>query len=69
MALAPSGARLKLLNTQFTRQLVEGEAEKRVLGSVEELRAVLSGEFGITLPADERLEPVLAALVQPQATV
>lgn len=69
VALVPSGARLKLHNTQFTRQPVEGEAEKRVLGSVEELRAVLSGEFGITLPADERLEPVLAALVQPQPTV
>jgi N-hydroxyarylamine O-acetyltransferase len=65
VALAPSGKRLKLHNATFTVQPVEGEAEKRSIGSMEELRAVLTGEFGLVLPSDERLEPALARLLPP----
>ena len=62
VALAPSGRRLKLHNTTLTIQPVEGEREQREITSMESLRAVLTGEFGLVLPADERLEPALARL-------
>lgn len=62
VALAPSGRRLKLHNTTLTIQPVEGEREQREISSMESLRAVLTGEFGLTLPADDRLEPALALL-------
>jgi N-hydroxyarylamine O-acetyltransferase len=65
VALAPSGKRLKLHNTSFTVQPVDGEAEKRTIASLEGLRAILTGEFGLTLPSDERLEPALAKLLPP----
>ena len=65
VALSPSGKRLKLLNGQFTVQPVDGEAERREITRIEVLRSVLTEEFGITLPVDERLEPALAALLPP----
>jgi N-hydroxyarylamine O-acetyltransferase len=65
VALAPSGERRKLHNNQFTRQPVEGEAERRTITSLEEMRSVLTEQFGIALPAHERLEAVLAALLPP----
>lgn len=63
VALAPGGRRLKLHNTAFTVQPLEGEAEKRTLSTMEELRAVLSGEFGLNLPSDDRLTAALAKLL------
>lgn len=66
VALAPSGKRLKLRNGSLTIQPIEGEAEQRTITSIEALRALLTGEFGITLPSHERLEPMLAALLPPQ---
>lgn len=63
VALAPSGKRLKLHNTSFTTQPMEGAAEKRDITSMEELRAVLTGPFGLVLPDDNRLEPALARLL------
>jgi len=63
VALAPSGKRLKLHNTSLTIQPVEGDSEKRSIGSMEQLRAVLTSDFGLVLPNDERLEPVLARLL------
>lgn len=63
VALAPSGKRFKLHNTSLTIQPVEGEAERRSIGSMEELRAVLTNEFGLVLPSDERLEPALSRLL------
>lgn len=65
VALAPGGTRLKLHNGQFTIQPVEGEAERRDITSIEVLRSVLTEEFGLVLPVDERLEPALAALLPP----
>ena len=65
VALAPSGKRLKLHNTGLTIQPVEGEAEKRGIGTMEGLRSVLTTEFGLVLPSDKRLEPALARLLPP----
>jgi len=65
VALSPSGRRLKLHNGQFTIQPVDGPAERREIGSIEQMRAVLTGDFGLVLPAHERLEPALAALLPP----
>ena len=63
VALSPAGRRLKLLNTTFTIQPVDGEKEQRVLTGMETLRSVLTEEFGLVLPNDERLEPALARLL------
>ncbi|MBJ3785774.1 arylamine N-acetyltransferase family protein [Devosia sediminis] len=62
VALSPSGRRLKLHNRSFTAQPVDGEKSQREIGSMEEMRAVLTNEFGLVLPNDERLEPALARL-------
>ena len=69
VSLSPGQRRLKLLNGQFTIQPVDGEAEKREITRIETLRSVLTEEFGIVLPVDERLEPALAALLPPPTTV
>ncbi len=62
VALAPQGRRLKLHDRVFTVQLVGAEKEQREIGSMEALRAVLTGEFGLVLPSDERLEAALSQL-------
>ena len=62
-ALSPSGRRLKLHNTQFTVQPTGGEAEKRELTSLEEIRAVLTEELGILVPESEKLDARLAGLL------
>ncbi len=63
VALVREGARLKLHNDRFTLQPVEGEKEQRDITSIESLRSVLTEQFGIVLPSDERLEPALARLL------
>lgn len=60
VALAPPGKRFKLHDRIFTVQPVGGEREQREIGSMEGLRAVLTGEFGLVLPNDERLETALS---------
>ncbi|ODT65651.1 MAG: hypothetical protein ABS75_30570 [Pelagibacterium sp. SCN 63-23] len=67
VALTPSGKRLKLHNGTFTIQPVGAEAEKRQIGSIEEMRSVLTETFGLVLPNDERLEPALALHLPPPA--
>lgn len=67
VALVREGARLKLHNDRFTLQPLEGEKEQRDITSMESLRSVLTEQFGIVLPNDERLEPALARLL-PQST-
>ncbi len=63
VALVREGARLKLHNDRFTLQPLEGEKEQREISSMESLRSVLTEQFGIVLPSDERLEPALARLL------
>ncbi|UYN98993.1 MAG: arylamine N-acetyltransferase [Devosia sp.] len=63
VALAPPGQRLKLHNTRFIIQPVEGAKQERDISRMETLRSVLTGDFGLTLPQDERLEGALAKLL------
>jgi N-hydroxyarylamine O-acetyltransferase len=63
VALAPSGRRLKLLNTVMTTQPVGGEKEQREITRMEILRSVLIEDFGITLPQGETLEAALARVL------
>ena len=44
--------------------MVGGETETATLKSVAEIRDTLSGAFGIALPPAEKLDPVLATLVE-----
>lgn len=60
---AEKGRRLSLRDGEFAVRPVGGEAETRQLTSVEELREVLAGPFGIALPASERLDPALARVL------
>lgn len=62
-ALAPSGRRLKVHNDLFTVQPTGEAAEKRILTSVEEMRAVLTEDLGLTLPESEKLDLKLAGLL------
>lgn len=62
-ALSPGGRRLKVHNDQFTIQPTGEPAEKRLLTSVEEMRAVLTEQLGLTLPESEKLDARLAGLL------
>ena len=66
VALAPSGKRFKLHNTKYTRQPVGEEAEYREVSTLDEIKQVLSGDFGIALPQNERLDSVLSGLLSPK---
>lgn len=63
-ARVDKGRRLALRNLRFNIHAIGGDSETRLLGSVAELREVLSGPFGIALPNDERLEPALQKVVE-----
>lgn len=63
VALSPKGQRIKLFNNRLTIQPLEGEREQRLLTSVAEMREVLSGTFGIGLPAAELLDPRLEVIL------
>ena len=54
------GARYALSNNQLAIHPLDGASERRVLGSVGEVRQVLESMFGLTLPAAAELDPVLA---------
>lgn len=62
-SLSPSGRRLKVHNDQFTIQPTGEAPEKRLLTSVEEMRAVLTEQLGLTLPDSEKLDIRLAGLL------
>jgi N-hydroxyarylamine O-acetyltransferase len=66
-ARAERGRRLALDNLKFTTRPVDGEPEVRLLSGSAELRDVLSGPFGIELPADERLQAALDRIAAAQA--
>jgi N-hydroxyarylamine O-acetyltransferase len=59
-ALPAPGARYALSNNQLTIHHINGPSERRVLGSVQEVRQVLESTFGLTLPAAAELDPTLA---------
>lgn len=56
------GRRYTLLNNEFTVHHLDGNTEQRVLASAAELRAVLEGEFQLTLPDAPELDAVLQRL-------
>lgn len=56
------GKRLALANTAMSVHHTAGPTEKRTIESVAELRRVLTTEFGVKLPDDERLGAKLAGL-------
>ena len=55
--------RLALGNTRLNIHTPGQPSEARLLGSVAELREVLTGTMGIALPADERLDAALQKIV------
>jgi N-hydroxyarylamine O-acetyltransferase len=62
--------RLALADTRYSIYPTDGEPERRLLTSIEELAAILSGPFGITLPPAAEIEPVLQRILdksQPEA--
>ncbi|HET8698137.1 MAG TPA: arylamine N-acetyltransferase [Gammaproteobacteria bacterium] len=65
MAARPTAhGRFTLGDNVLSRYGAGGEAERRTLGSVAELRDALALTFGIELPADERLDPALAGVIR-----
>lgn len=56
------GARLALRNREYTRYESDGAVRRRRLESAAQLRDVLTGDFGIALPADEGLDAALDRL-------
>jgi N-hydroxyarylamine O-acetyltransferase len=62
------GCRYVLRNDVFAVHHVGGPTEERVLESVEEVRAVLEGTFGITLPDGAELDEALGRVVRGTVT-
>jgi N-hydroxyarylamine O-acetyltransferase len=56
------GKRLALTGNAMSVHHTGGETEKRMIASVEELRRVLTDDFGLALPDDARLGAKLAGL-------
>jgi N-hydroxyarylamine O-acetyltransferase len=61
---AMKGKRHGLLNLTYRTHLPAGETEATHLKSVAEIRDVLAGPFGISLPPADKLDPVLHMLVE-----
>ncbi len=59
-ALPVPGGRYVLSNNQLTVHHTHGASERRVLGSVQEVRQVLESMLGLTLPAAAELDSTLA---------
>ena len=63
MAARPAlGRRYTLLNNEFTVHHLDGNTEKRMLASAAEIRAVLEGDFLLTLPDAPELDSALQRL-------
>jgi len=55
--------RYALANNEFSERYIDGRTERRKLESVAEIRRVLEGPFGITLPAGPELDAALGRFV------
>jgi N-hydroxyarylamine O-acetyltransferase len=62
-ARSEKGRRFTLSNTVLHTHVTGAESDRRVLGTVTEIRDVLAGIFGIMLPQGERLDPALERIV------
>lgn len=63
VARSEKGRRLALWNVRLNTHTIGAPSEARLLTSVAELREVLSGPMGITLPPDERLDQALQRIL------
>lgn len=63
VALSPAGKRLALWNNRLNTHVEGAATETRLLTSVAEMREVLSGPFGIQLPASDLLDPRLEVIL------
>lgn len=65
-ARVTTGSRHTLSNNELTEHHLKGGTERRVLGSVAELKSVLSGTFGLSLPEapgmDQRLQKLISGM-------
>lgn len=59
------GRRTTLLNNEFMVHHLHGGTEQRILTSAAEIRALLEGEFQLTLPDTPDLDSVLRRLIAP----
>jgi len=57
------GRRYTLLNNEFTVHHLNGGTERRLLTSAAEIRALLEGEFQLTLPDAPELDAALRRLI------
>jgi N-hydroxyarylamine O-acetyltransferase len=60
---AKGGVRHLLFNAELRTQTVGGAQERRALTSVAEIKEVLAGTFGISLPPAEQLDPALEKIL------
>ncbi|WP_460116791.1 arylamine N-acetyltransferase family protein [Pseudomonas sp. S2_C03] len=65
VARTGDGSRHTLNNGSFAIHRIGHESERRQVADVEELVALLKGEFGIQVPANEPLKQVLGRLIEP----
>jgi N-hydroxyarylamine O-acetyltransferase len=63
VALSPAGRRLALRNNRLTIHAEGQPPEVTLLTSVAQMREVLTGHFGILLPAAEQLDPRLEVIL------
>ncbi len=63
VARADQGCRHTLRNAMYALRRPDGSSERRRLGTVEEMRAVLEGEFRIALPGGGDLDAALARIL------
>ena len=54
---APKGARLALLNNEFTVRQADGRTEKREIATADELLSILAEHFGLHFPPGTRFGP------------
>jgi len=65
VARPASGRRYTLLNNEFTVHHLNDGTEQRMLTSAAEIRALLEGEFQLTLPDTPELDSALQRLIAP----
>jgi N-hydroxyarylamine O-acetyltransferase len=63
-ARAPPGARHALANNQLAMHRLDGVTERRLLGSVAEVREALVDVFGLSLPAGPDLDRAIARVCE-----
>lgn len=64
VARADKGRRLALFNLKLNTHIAGSPSQGRLLGSVAELKELLSGPFGIQLPNEERLDAALQRIIE-----